>query len=179
MAAQQRMNVEDRKLLILQATMEEYARTGLHGTSTETIAERAGVSQPYLFRLFGTKKGLIVAAIRHHTERLRQEFTDAVENRDPETPPLEAMKASYLQRLLDDPDSLRCQLHTWAEGADPEIGPVARETYLQIIEDAERLSGEPRETVLEFMAEGMLLTVVASLDLTDLLYPAPHPPVEA
>lgn len=182
MAAQQRMRVEDRKLLILQAAMDEYARTGLHGTSTETIAERAGVSQPYLFRLFGTKKGLIVAAIRHHTERLRAEFAAAVASRAEGVTPLDAIADAYLQLLLDDPNALRCQLHTWAEGSDPEIGPVARETYLQIIDDAERLSGEPRATVLEFMAQGMLMTVAASLDLTALLFADPHsttPPTEA
>ena len=41
-----------------------FARGGLHGTSTEEIAEAAGISQPYLFRLFGTKKRLFVATRR-------------------------------------------------------------------------------------------------------------------
>lgn len=168
MAAQQRMKAEERKVLILEATMDEYARTGLHGTSTEAIAERAGVSQPYLFRLFGTKKDLIVAAIRFHTERLRAEFARAAEERESGEGPLEAMAAAYLRMLSDDPNSLRCQLHTWAMGSDPDIGPVARETYLQIIADAERISGESRETVLEFMAHGMLLTVAAALDLPEI-----------
>ena len=39
------------------------------GTSTEAIARRSGVSQPYLFQLFGTKKDLFIAAVRHGFRR--------------------------------------------------------------------------------------------------------------
>jgi AcrR family transcriptional regulator len=41
---------------VLNAAIVEFARAGYAGTSTEAIATRAGISQPYLFRLFGTKK---------------------------------------------------------------------------------------------------------------------------
>ncbi len=73
MAPVTRMKAEDRKVLILEAAIEEYGRSGMHATSTEVIAERAGVSQPYLFRLFGTKAGLIGAAIEHHTAEAPQD----------------------------------------------------------------------------------------------------------
>ena len=59
-----RMSAEERREAILEAARLEFASTGFHGTSTETIAERAGISQPYLFRLFGTKKELFVASVR-------------------------------------------------------------------------------------------------------------------
>ena len=59
-----RLTAVDRREAILQAAMEAFAEKGLHGTSTETIARNVGISQPYLFRLYGTKKELFLAAIR-------------------------------------------------------------------------------------------------------------------
>ena len=161
------MSAAERRELILDAAVEEYGRTGMHEVSTEIIADRAGVSQPYLFRLFGTKNDLIVAAIRHHTEHVREAFRDAVHNRG-ESTPLEAMGVAYFQMLTHDPNSLRCQLHTWAAASDPLIGPVARETYLQILDDIRTLSGEDHETVIAFLSHGMLLTVAAALDIPEI-----------
>lgn len=167
MVTGKRMKAADRRVLILDAAIEEYGRAGMHEVSTEVIAERAGVSQPYIFRLFGTKKGLIIAAITQHVDQLRADFRQAVADRG-DASPLDAMAMSYFKRLTDDPNSLRCQLHTWAAASDPEIGPVARETYLAIIDDVRELSGEDHETVLEFMAHGMLLTVAAALELPEI-----------
>ncbi|KAA1395290.1 TetR/AcrR family transcriptional regulator [Aeromicrobium ginsengisoli] len=168
MAPATRMKSEDRKVLILEAAIEEYGRSGMHATSTEVIAERAGVSQPYLFRLFGTKAGLIGAAIEHHTLKLRKTFREAAENRDPGTSPLEAMAMAYIGFMNDDVNSMRCQLHTWAAGSDPAIKDVAQRTYREIWQDIAALSGATADEVRDFMAQGMLLTVVAALDLTEL-----------
>ncbi len=162
------MKAADRKVLILDAAMEEYGRAGMHATSVEAIADRAGVSQPYIFRLFGTKDQLIVAAIEHHTTGLRQAFRDAVEQREAGSSPLEAMALAYLGFMNDDVNSLRCQLHTWAAASDPAIKDVAQRTYREIWEDIAELSGASADEVRTFMGHGMLLTVLASLDLNEL-----------
>ncbi|WP_456697051.1 TetR/AcrR family transcriptional regulator [Aeromicrobium sp. P5_D10] len=169
MVTGKRMKAEDRKVLILEAAMEEYGRSGMHATSVDVIAERAGVSQPYIFRLFGTKAGLITAAIEQHTAGLRQRFREAVEQRDADTSPLQAMGLAYLGFMEADVNSLRCQLHTWAAASDPAIHEVAQRTYREIWEDVAELSGASAEEVRNFMAYGMLLTVVGALDLTDLM----------
>lgn len=168
MAPEKRMKADERRRLILDAAIEEYGRSGMHEVSTEAIAERAGVSQPYLFRLFGTKAGLITAAIKQHTDQLRERFREAAENRDPDQSPLEAMGTAYIMLMEEDPNSMRCQLHTWGAASDPEIGPVARETYREIWRDIAELSGATADEVRDFMAQGMLLTVVAALDLTEM-----------
>ena len=162
------MKAADRRRLIVEAATAEYGRSGMHEVSTEAIAERAGVSQPYLFRLFGSKNGLIAAAIEHHGERIRIGFRAAVEKRDSDTSPLEAMAAAYLQLLEDDPDALRAQLHAWGAASDPDIGPVAKASYRSIWNEIVELSGAEPDEVRDFMAHGMLLTVVAALDLHDL-----------
>jgi len=168
MATGKRMRAEDRKVLILHKAIEEYGRVGMHATSTERIAELAGVSQPYLFRLFGTKSELITAAIVQHTDSLRQTFRDAVDQRADGTSPMEAMAEAYLSFMDGDANALRCQLHTWAAASDPEIKAVAQRTYREVWADVTELSGASPAEVREFMAEGMLLTVLASMDLMDL-----------
>lgn len=162
------MKAEDRRVLILEAAMEEYGRSGMHATSVEVIAERAGVSQPYIFRLFGTKNELIGAAIEHHTELLKRAFRDSVEQRDPAVSPLEAMATAYIELMNEDVNTLRCQLHTWAAASDPAIKDVAQRTYREIWEEIAELSGATADEVRDFMGHGMLLTVLASLDLSEL-----------
>ena len=58
-----RQTADERREAVLKAAATAFARGGLHGTSTEDIATVAGISQPYLFRLFGTKKALYVATV--------------------------------------------------------------------------------------------------------------------
>lgn len=162
------MRVEDRKVQVLEVAMDEYGRHGMHATSTERIAELAGVSQPYLFRLFGTKVGLISAAIEQHAGRLRQAFRDAAEQRAPDVTPLDAMALAFVGLMERDANALRCQLHTWAAASDPALHAVARRTYREVWATIVELSGADDDEIRDFMAQGMLLTVLGSLDLMDL-----------
>ena len=59
-----RKSAEERREEILAVALRHFAIGGLHGTSTEAIAREAGISQPYLFRLFRTKKELFLACVR-------------------------------------------------------------------------------------------------------------------
>src|SRR5438128_10791267 len=81
-----RHSAEERREEIVTAAMAEFALGGLNGTSTEAIARRAGVSQPYLFRLFGTKKDLFVAAVERGFDRTKQAFERAIAEVDPDSP---------------------------------------------------------------------------------------------
>src|SRR6266571_6871148 len=83
----------ERREEIVTAAMAEFALGGLNGTSTEAIARRAGVSQPYLFRLFGTKKDLFLAAVERGFDRVEAAFRRAAEAH-PENV-LEAMGKAY------------------------------------------------------------------------------------
>ena len=58
---------------------EEFAERGLHGASTEEIARRAGISQPYVFRLFGTKKELYRAVVARCFRETLEMFQRAAE----------------------------------------------------------------------------------------------------
>ena len=69
-----RMSAERRRALVLEAARIEFATSGFEGTTTEAIARRVGVSQPYLFRLFPSKKAIFVAAIECCFDRLDELF---------------------------------------------------------------------------------------------------------
>src|ERR687887_2197112 len=91
-----RMSADERRAAVLRVAVAEFARTGLHGTSTEKIAAGADISHPYLFRLFRTKKELFLACLERCHERLRATFTSAAE-RAGEGDKLEAMGRAYVE----------------------------------------------------------------------------------
>src|SRR3954469_11409015 len=72
-----RLSADERRADIVEAAVKAFAAGGLHGTSTEDVARLAGVSQPYLFRLFGTKKDLFLAAVDRSFSRIEAMFEDA------------------------------------------------------------------------------------------------------
>src|SRR3954471_14159912 len=101
-----RMTAEERRDAVVAAGIEEFATGGLVGASTDAIARRAGVSQPYVFQLFGTKKQLFLAVIRNCFERTRLAFEDAARTYQPGevegcNSMLEAMGRSYKRMLAD------------------------------------------------------------------------------
>lgn len=64
----------NRKEEILEASLEVIAERGYYNTTTALIAEKAGISQPYVFRFFKTKEELFVAAMDRAYERILQTF---------------------------------------------------------------------------------------------------------
>jgi AcrR family transcriptional regulator len=161
----ERSTAEERREEVLRAAIQEFAQFGLHGASTERIARRVGISQPYIFRLFGTKKELFMAAVDVCHERIIRSFTDAeaaarAERRDV----LEAMGQAFGQ-LLGYRDELLVLLHGFAASHDPEVRTVARERFGVIYRYAAEASGADEETLRGFFSHGMLLMVAAALDL--------------
>ncbi|MGD6818733.1 TetR/AcrR family transcriptional regulator [Metabacillus sp. 84] len=59
---------------ILEAGLEVFAKKGYYNTTTAHIAEKAGISQPYVFRFFKTKEQLFIAALERAFERILQTF---------------------------------------------------------------------------------------------------------
>jgi AcrR family transcriptional regulator len=157
-----RMSADERREEILEAAVSEFARRGLHGTSTDTIAQRVGISQPYLFRLFGTKRGLFLAAVERGFDRVQEAFRVAAEA-EPESV-LEAMGAAY-GRLLTNRDELLLQMQSYAACADPEVEELVRRRFGELYRVVEERSGAGEDDVRAFFAHGMLLNVVASMNL--------------
>jgi len=159
----QRMSAVERRELVLEAAVGEFAVHGLAGTSTEDVARRAGISQPYLFRLFPTKKALFLALVDRCFRRVEDAFTTAAGDRTGDEA-LAAMADAY-ELLLDDRTLLRLQMQAYAACDDPEIRAATRAGYKKLWELTERLTGLPFQRVVEFFAMGMLMNVAAAMDL--------------
>jgi len=161
-----RLTAEQRREQILEASLSEFAIHGLHGTSTESIAERAGISQPYLFRLFGTKKELFLACVERCFDRTQGTFRAAAESAAGDEV-LSAMGWSYME-LLQDRELLLAQMQTYAACGDEEIRATVRRRYGELYRTVEELSGAGADEVRSFFATGMLLNVACALDLPEL-----------
>jgi AcrR family transcriptional regulator len=159
----ERKSADERRDEILGAAMVEFAERGLHGGSTEEIAKRAGISQPYVFRLFGSKKELFKAAVARCLRETLETFQRAAEGKRGEDA-LHAMGEAYMQ-LLADRSRLRAQMQAYAACDDPDIREVVRNGYGDLVAYVERVSGLPPAEVTRFFATGMLLNVIASMDL--------------
>jgi AcrR family transcriptional regulator len=162
-AARQRMPAAERRELVLGVAMGEFAKHGLAGTSTEEVARQAGISQPYLFRLFPTKKALFLALVERCFQRVYDTFTTAAGDLTGDEA-LTAMADSY-ERLLEDRTMLRLQMQAYAACDDPEVRDLTRTGYKRLWEQVERLTGLPFQTVVDFFAVGMLMNVAAAMDL--------------
>src|ERR671932_31647 len=99
----------ERREEILDAALAEFAEHGYHGASTEGIAARAGISQPYVFRLFGTKRELFRAVVARCFREALELFQRAAEGKRGEAA-LDAMGNAYVERLLVDRTRLLLQM---------------------------------------------------------------------
>jgi AcrR family transcriptional regulator len=158
-----RLTAGERREHVLVAAVAEFAVAGYHGTPTESIARRAGISQPYLFRLYGTKKDLFLACVERCFDLTLEAFRSAAE-RVPPDERREAMGKAYVE-LLADRELLLFQLQTYAAAEDEDIRAAARRRYEHLTDCVAELLGVEREEVLPFFGQGMLLNVAAALDL--------------
>ena len=160
-----RKTADQRREEILVVALEEFGEHGLHGTSTDTIADKAGVSQPYLFRLFGTKKELYLESVRRCLRQTLDVFQEAAAGKSGEDA-LEAIGAAY-GVLLRDRIRLQAQMQAYAACGDEDVREVVRAGYGELVRFVEHVSGADPERIRDFFAFGMLLNVFASMDLLD------------
>ena len=161
-AARTRSTAEKRRAVVLTVALAEFAEGGLHGTSTEAIARRAGISHAYLFRLFATKRQLFIACARECFRRVEATFAAAAVGEEP-AERLGSIGDAY-RGLLADRELLLFQMQLYAACSDEEIREVARAGLKQLVEDVGRLSGTSGVELQEFFAMAMLLNVAASMD---------------
>jgi len=159
-----RLTAEERRDDVLDAALVAFAAAGYEGTSTDDIARAAGISQPYLFRLFGPKKELFKASVARCFRRTLDEFQQAAEGLRGEQA-LQAIGTRYGELLSGDRTYLRAQMQAYAACDDPEICSVVRDGFGDLVAYVERVSDLPPERVSQFFATGMLMNVLAAMNV--------------
>jgi AcrR family transcriptional regulator len=166
MVVTERKSKEARREEILDAAVAVFAEHGLHGASTEEIAKRAGISQPYVFRLFGTKKELYLAVVARCFRQTLELMQRAAEGKRGEEA-LKAIGAAYAEQLASDRVYLRAQMQAYAASDDPAVAAVVRGGFGDLVAYVGRVSGLEIHDISRFFANGMLMNVLASMRAQD------------
>jgi ubiquinone/menaquinone biosynthesis C-methylase UbiE/AcrR family transcriptional regulator len=169
-----RMTAAERREAILDAAVEEIAARGYEGATTAAVAERAGISQPYIFRFFATKKELYIAALDRCTERLLRGWEETA-TRAGETR-LEALARAFIEALPERRNELKVKFSAYSDTDDPEIAEVLRHhlarIYRYIVHEAERDGiPDPQAAAAAFVSRGYLINAAVSVGLDRALTP--------
>ncbi|MDR9856359.1 TetR/AcrR family transcriptional regulator [Paenibacillus sp. VCA1] len=162
----------NRKEEIISAAIETFAEIGYYRATTAQVAERASISQPYIFKFFPTKEALLVAALEASWGRIVQSFKRVVES----VPPSElepALIEAYENILADRVNEMLLQMQAQTISSE-----VVREemrkgfrTVRIIVLEAFRNAGipHPEERTLLFLARGMLCNISMALGMPELM----------
>jgi TetR/AcrR family transcriptional regulator len=163
-----RMRAEDRRELVLVAATAVFGERGYFGATTDGVAKAAGVSQPYVVRMFGTKEALFLAVLDRALTRLMTSFT-AVVDEHPEAPDdeLHSLIAAAYGDLLSDRGLLLSLMHAFVLGSDPVIGRAAREGFREVYEFLRERGRFSADEANEFLASGMLINTLVGLRMAD------------
>lgn len=159
-----RMHAAERRLQVLAAATRAFARTGYAGTSTDVVAREAGVSQPYVVRMFGTKLDLFLEVFESAVDRIKTAFTAVLDagDFDPDSDDDWARMGAAYGDLLADHDFLQVMMHGFAASGDDRIGARSRRCMGEIY-GILRSTGCDADRATGFVAHGMLLNVMTAM----------------
>jgi AcrR family transcriptional regulator len=163
------MSGSERRAQVLGIAAGEFANHGLHGASIEAIAHEAGITQAYVFRMFGTKKALFLELVAAAFDRFSDGMSAAAEGARG-LAALTRMGAQYYESLADR-TTLMLQLQGFAACGDREVRDLVRARFAHMWDTVEGSAGVDPVTVKSFLAFGMLLNNVAALDVDELAQP--------
>ncbi|MFD3509638.1 TetR/AcrR family transcriptional regulator [Nocardia sp. NPDC058666] len=160
-----RMTASQRSAQVLEAAIQAFSESGYAATKTDEIARLAGVSQPYVIRLFGTKQQLFVACLLEVCARIEEVFRGA--EIAPDADPTQALHAlgKGFEVFLAERELPLVLLHGVAASADPIIGDHMRERFGRMYQLIGDLTGADTAACREFVATGMLLTIMTAMQV--------------
>lgn len=169
-----RMSADERRESVIRAATAEFATGGYHGTSTEAIAKRVGVSQPYLFRLFPGKKAIFLATVEHCMADVIGTFEEAAKGLEGEEA-LHAMANAYTTLIAERPEQLLMQMQMYVtvaaaeQAGDHELGESVRAGWMRLWDTVHLPLGAEVNETTTFMAYGMLVNCLVAMG-----FPAGH-----
>ena len=162
-AAPTRMKSEDRRELILAAAAVVFGERGYVGATTDAVAKAAGISQPYVVRMFGTKAALFQAVLDRSLDKLIAGFREEIDEHRPTDDDLPMCIGRRYVTLLSDRGLLLSLMQAFMLGADPEIGPTARAGFLRVYRLLRDEAGFTPEQSTEFLSGGMMINTLVGL----------------
>jgi AcrR family transcriptional regulator len=159
---------DQRRQVVLDAAVACFARKGFYGTTTHEIAERAGISQPYLYRLFANKQSLFAHAVQHVSEVMARTLaTQAAAPFRTTEEALHAARAAY-SVLIKDRDIMMFLMHANCVADEPLVVDAVRACYAKQVELVRELLGDDDEAIRRWFGAGMVDNVSATLRLAEI-----------
>lgn len=167
-----RLSSDERRRQILVAALAVFGTRGYEGATTDEVARAAGVSQPYVVRLFGSKENLFLAAIEDALARLLAAFRAALAEgeggADEGDGPSAAKRIGQAYVDLIEVRGLHQTLaHAYLLGSNPVIGAAARRGFASVWRFFRDEMGLSADEARAFMAEGMLISTMIGLRIVD------------
>jgi AcrR family transcriptional regulator len=164
------LTADVRRAAIVADAMPLFAVHGYHGTTTDAVAGAAGVSQPYVVRLFGSKRSLFVAVVDAAFGEIGAALVDARRSRSPGRG-IDDLREVY-RDLSFDSDALLIVVQALAASVDDERVRLATQEHIRAIhKTAWSAAGGDTDQVREFFGLMMLLNAVAAVGVEELLGP--------
>jgi TetR/AcrR family transcriptional regulator len=160
-----RMASDERRALVLEAATAVFGQRGYAGATTDQVAVAAGVSQPYVVRMFGTKEKLFLAVLQRALDIMMTAFRRALAEDSP-IPAHDRMGLAYAD-LLTDRGLLLSLMHGFVLGSDPEIGKLARWGFLEVYKFLKVEVGMSPAEASDFLAHGMMLNTLVGIRMPD------------
>jgi AcrR family transcriptional regulator len=165
-ATQQRHTAAERREAILQAAIAEFAIAGLHGASTDEIARRAGISQPYLFKLYGTKMDLFLGVVERVFRQTLEVFQLAAGRAAIEEGELlSVLGSAYGDLVTSDRRLLLATLQSFAACEHSEVQEAVWRGFDEVYGYVQAVTRASPEEMHRFVANGLVLLVGAAIDL--------------
>lgn len=118
-----RMRGEERRESILLSARRVFARCGYAEASTGELARESEVTEPMLYKHFGSKKGLFMAVLAESAEHFRVTLQERIARRAEKDAlnALEYIIGDYQAAIKADPETQRILFQAVTESGDPEI----------------------------------------------------------
>ncbi len=166
----ERISAGERRESILAAASRVFGERGYIGATTDQIAQAAGISQPYVVRMFGSKEALFLEVLQRALDKLVVAFRDAIAAGERAGEPgaaLDSRIGSAYVDLIEDRGILLSLMQGFNMGHDPVIGAAARKGFLMIYRILRDEAHFDPERIRGFLAAGMLMNTLLALRLPD------------
>lgn len=165
-----RIPAAERREQILAAASRVFGERGYAGATTDQVAQAAGISQPYVVRMFGSKENLFVEVLRRALDKLIVAFRAAIADSRAAGEDANARSgrigAAYAD-LIADRGILMSLMQGFISGHDPVIGAQAREGFLAIYGILREEAEMEADDVVTFLSHGMLFNTLIAMRMTD------------
>ncbi len=161
------MPAAQRRAMILEAARGLFGSQGYNGTTTDQIAAAAGISQPYVVRMFGSKEALFLEVFHDTLTTLLDAWRETLAHLGPDDTVAHVIGEQFVDLAA------KQGLHTmllqgFVSGADPAIGAAARAGFLEMYRFLRDEAGIPDDQVQGFLGSGMIFAVMLAIDMPSL-----------